>query len=125
MKIINSKNAPSAIGPYSHAVAANGMLYVSGQIPFAPKMMICVGGGIREQTKQSLENLKAVITEAGTSLDKVVKVGVFLKDLKQFNDMNEVYATYFNHHKPARTCLEVARLPKDVLIEIEAIVSLT
>lgn len=124
MKIIETKNAPAAIGPYSQATIINNTLYISGQIPFDPNTKACVPGGIKEQTKQSLTNLKAIIEAAGASLEKVARVGIFLKDMNDFQIMNEVYATYFKDHKPARACVEVARLPKDVLVEIEAIVAL-
>lgn len=123
MKIINTNKAPAAVGPYSHAVEHNGMLFVSGQIPFDPKTNACVPGGIVEQTTQSLENLKAIAEQAGTTLQKAIKVGVFLKDMNDFAAMNEVYSKYFGDHKPARAAVEVARLPKDVMVEIEAVIA--
>lgn len=119
--IISTKNAPAAIGPYSQAVRVGNFLYTSGQIPFDPKTMELVSTDIKEQTKQVMENLKAILEEAGTSFDKVIKTTVFIKDMNQFGDINEVYAQYFGTNPPARSCVEVARLPKDVGIEIEAI----
>jgi len=120
MQIIHTDHAPKAIGPYSQALISNGLLYTSGQIPLCVDGTI-VEGGIEEQTKQVFANLKAVLEEAGTNLSKVVKTTVFLKDLTTFTDFNGVYEEYFNEHKPARSCVEVARLPKDVLVEIECI----
>lgn len=120
-RIIHTEKAPAALGPYSQAVEVNGTLYVSGQIPFIPETMTCVSDDVQEQTKQSLENLKAIIEEAGYSLNDVVKCGVFIKDMNDFPLINEVYAKYFSENKPARACVEVARLPKDVKVEIECI----
>ncbi|MBM7615809.1 RidA family protein [Alkaliphilus hydrothermalis] len=118
---INTKNAPAAIGPYSQAVKAGNTLYISGQIPFVPETMELVSQDIKDQTKQCLENVKAILQEAGMTLDNVVKVGIFIKDMNEFGAINEVYANYFTNNKPARACVEVARLPRDVRIEIEAI----
>ncbi|RUA08868.1 MAG: reactive intermediate/imine deaminase [Fusobacteria bacterium] len=120
-RYIHTENAPAALGPYSQAVEVNGTLYVSGQIPFIPATMTLVSEDVQEQTKQSLENVKAILTEAGYSLDDVVKAGVFIKDMNDFGKINEVYEEYFGASKPARACVEVARLPKDVLVEIEVI----
>ncbi|UUV17397.1 RidA family protein [Fusobacteria bacterium ZRK30] len=120
-KIIHTKNAPAAVGPYSQAMEVNGTLYVSGQIPFIPETMICISDDVQEQTKQSLENVKAILEEAGYTLNDVVKAGVFIKNMNDFPLINEIYAQYFNENKPARACIEVARLPKDVKIEIEVI----
>ncbi|MES9685146.1 hypothetical protein CN514_08140 [Bacillus sp. AFS001701] len=120
MQLIHTDHAPKAIGPYSQAIIANGLLYTSGQIPLTVEGNI-VEGGIEEQTKQVFANLKAVLEEAGTDLSKVIKTTVFLKDLKTFVDFNAIYEEFFNGHKPARSCVEVARLPKDVLVEIECI----
>ena len=120
-EIINTSNAPSAIGPYSQGVKAGNMLFISGQIPVNP-ISNEIPKTIEEQTKQSLENIKAILKEAGATLDSVVKTTVFLTDLNDFVKMNEVYATYFDGEiKPARAAIEVSRLPKDVKIEIEAI----
>ncbi|MDR2860248.1 MAG: RidA family protein [Elusimicrobiota bacterium] len=124
MKTISTKNAPAAVGPYSQAIAAGGFLFVSGQIPFDPKTQQKVSDDIKEQTQQSLKNLEAIIKEAGASLEKVVRCGIFLKDMNDFAAVNEVYGNFFSSHKPARACVEVSRLPKDVLIEIEATVYL-
>ncbi|WP_129692191.1 RidA family protein [Gottfriedia acidiceleris] len=120
MQLIHTEHAPKAIGPYSQAIIANGLLYTSGQIPLTVEGNI-VEGGIEEQTKQVFANLKAVLEEAGTDLSKVIKTTVFLKDLTTFVDFNAIYEEFFNGHKPARSCVEVARLPKDVLVEIECI----
>ncbi|MBC2856253.1 RidA family protein [Cetobacterium sp. 2A] len=120
-KIINTVNAPAAIGPYSQAIEANGMLFVSGQIPFVPSTMAIVSEDVKEQTKQSLENVKAILMEAGYTLKDVVKAGVFIKDMNDFAAINEVYNEYLGEVKPARACVEVARLPRDVKVEIEVI----
>jgi len=120
-KVIFTKNAPAAVGPYSQAMRAGDMLFVSGQIPFVPSTMKLVSEDIKEQTRQSLENIKAILGEAGASLNDVVKAGVFIKDMNEFGAINEVYAEYFSDKKPARACVEVARLPLDVRVEIEVI----
>ncbi len=121
-KIISTENAPKAIGPYSQAVEAGGFLFTAGQIPVNPKTGI-IPEGIKKQTEQALLNLKAVIEAGGFSFSNVVKVMVFLKDMNTFSDMNEVYADFFKENFPSRSAVEVARLPKDVLIEIEAVVT--
>lgn len=120
-RVIHTEKAPAALGPYSQAIEVNGTLYVSGQIPFIPETMTCVSDDVQEQTKQSLENLKAIVEEAGYTLNDVVKCGVFIKDMNDFPLINEIYAQYFSDNKPARACVEVARLPKDVKVEIECI----
>lgn len=120
-KIINTTKAPSAIGPYSQAVEVNGTLYVSGQIPFVPETMTVVSDDVKEQTRQSLENVKAILEAAGYTLNDVVKAGVFIKDMNDFAAINEVYSEYLGDVKPARACVEVARLPRDVKVEIEVI----
>ncbi|MGL5054673.1 MAG: RidA family protein [Fusobacteriaceae bacterium] len=120
-RVINTTNAPSAIGPYSQAIEVNGTLYVSGQIPFVPTTMQVVSDDVKEQTKQSLENVKAIVEAAGYSLSDVVKAGVFIKDMNDFAAINEVYNEYLGEVKPARACVEVARLPRDVKVEIEVI----
>ena len=122
-KQISTTKAPSAIGPYSQAIAANGMLYVSGQIPVNPATGE-VSADISEQTKQSMENIKAILEEAGTDFSKVVRCGIFIKNMDDFAKINEVYGTYFTEPFPARATVEVSRLPKDVLVEIDAIVIL-
>lgn len=120
MKIINTKKAPAAIGPYSQGIIVNNLFYSSGQIPLTAEGTL-VDGSIEEQTHQVFANLKAVLEEANASLDSVVKVTVFLSDMEEFGAVNEVYGEYFSAHKPARSCVEVARLPKDVKVEIEVI----
>jgi 2-iminobutanoate/2-iminopropanoate deaminase len=121
MKFIETKKAPAAVGPYSQAVEADGTLYVSGQIPFVPETMTLVGATIQEQTKQSLDNIKAIVEEAGYKIENIVKCQVFLKDMNDFTYMNKVYEDFFDGHKPARCAVEVSRLPKDVKVEIDAI----
>jgi len=120
MKIISTTNAPAAIGPYSQAIEANGTLYISGQIPFDPQTMACVSEDVAQQTDQCLKNIKAILEAAGYTLENVVKCGIFIKDMNDFATINDVYGQYFSEHKPARACVEVARLPRDVKIEIEA-----
>lgn len=120
MKAVSTNNAPAAIGPYAQGIIVNNMFYSSGQIPLTAAGEL-VDGDITAQTNQVFENLKAVLKEAGSSLDQVVKTTVFMKDMNDFADMNEVYATHFGTHKPARSAVEVARLPKDVQVEIEVI----
>ena len=118
---VSTANAPKAIGPYSQGIKANGFVFCSGQIPANPKTGELITGSITEQAKQSLSNVKAVIEAAGSSMDRVVKVTVFLKDMNEFSEMNTEYAKWFSDPPPARAAIEVARLPKDVKIEIEAI----
>lgn len=120
MKYVATEQAPKAIGPYAQAVAVNGFIYTSGQIPLQPNGEL-VEGTIVEQTDQVFVNLKAVLEEAGSSLEKVVKATVFIKDMDEFAALNEVYAKHFGSHTPARSTVEVARLPKDVKVEIEVI----
>jgi len=119
MEIIKTTDAPKAIGPYSQAVTAGDLVFCSGQIPLDPATMTLVGDTVAEQTTQVLKNLAEVLKAAGSGLGKVVKTTVFLKDMNDFVDMNNVYAEFFGDHKPARATVEVARLPKDVLVEIE------
>ena len=121
MKMVDTKNAPAAIGPYSQAVEAGNTLYISGQIPFDPVTMELIADDVRLQTHQCLKNITAIIEAANYSMEHIVKCGVFLKNMEDFSDVNEVYAEYFTTHKPARFCVEVARLPKDVKVEIDAI----
>lgn len=120
MKAIHTKNAPEAIGPYSQGIVVNNMFYSSGQIPLKATGEL-VDGDVQTQTHQVFENLKAVLAEAGASLETVIKATVFIKNMDDFGKINEIYGQYFNNHKPARSCVEVARLPKDVLVEIEVI----
>ena len=120
MKTVSTTNAPAAIGPYAQGIIVNNMFYSSGQIPLTATGEL-VDGDIEVQTNQVFENLKAVLAAAGSSLDQVIKTTVFMKDMNDFVDMNEVYASHFGEHKPARSAVEVARLPKDVKVEIEVI----
>lgn len=120
-KVINTPHAPAALGPYSQAIEANGVLYVSGQIPFVPETMTLVSDDVQAQTRQSLENVGAILKEAGYSFQDVVKASVFIKDMNDFVKINEIYNEYLGDVKPARACVEVARLPKDVKVEIEVI----
>ena len=120
-KIIYTEKAPAALGPYSQGIEANGTLYVSGQIPFVPETMTLVSDDVKAQTRQSLENVKAIVEAAGYTMEDVVKAGVFIKNMDDFAAINEVYAEYLGDVKPARACVEVARLPKDVKVEIEVI----
>lgn len=117
---VQTKNAPQAIGPYSQGIVVNNLFYSSGQIPLRPDGTL-VEGDVQVQATQVFENLKAVLEEAGASLNTVVKATVFIKDMNDFAALNEVYGDYFGDHKPARSCVEVSRLPKDVLVEIEVI----
>ena len=120
-QVIHTDNAPKAIGPYSQAVNAGNMLFVSGQVPFVPETMEIVEGDVKAQTAQSLKNVQAILAEAGLDFSHVVKSTVFIKDMNEFAQINEVYAEFFGENKPARACVEVARLPKDVKVEIEVI----
>ncbi len=120
-EIVYTEKAPKPIGPYSQAVKVGNTIYLSGQIPIDPNTNEVVLGDIATQTKRVLDNIKAVLEAAGYSLSDVVKVTVFLKDLKLFNEFNEVYGEYFKDKPPARTTVEVSNLPKGVLIEIDAI----
>ena len=120
-QVIHTNNAPAAIGPYSQAVKAGNMLFVSGQVPFVPETMEIVEGDVKAQTAQSLKNVQAILAEAGLDFSHVVKSTVFIKDMNEFAQINEVYAEFFGENKPARACVEVARLPKDVKVEIEVI----
>ncbi|WP_124948931.1 RidA family protein [Sulfuriferula thiophila] len=124
MKLIQTQHAPAAIGPYSQAVVAGSMLFTSGQIPLRADGTL-VEGDIVVQTRQVFDNLRAVIEAAGGTVAQVVKTTVFLKDLQDFAAMNGVYEAAFGSHRPARSAVQVARLPRDVLIEIEAIVLLS
>lgn len=121
MQVITSSDAPAAIGPYSQAIVANGLVYCSGQIPMDPATGVVVDGDVAQQTRMALRNLDAVLRAAGASPNSVVKCTVYLKSMDDFAAMNEVYAETFATHRPARAAVEVARLPKDVLVEIDAI----
>ncbi len=124
LKRVETADAPAAIGPYSQAIIVNGMLYTAGQIPLDPKSMELVSGGIEEQTHQVMKNLAAILKAAGTSMDNVVKTTVFLQDMGEFGAMNKVYEQHFGAHKPARSTVQAARLPKDVKVEIEVVAAI-
>lgn len=119
--IISTPKVPAAIGPYSQAVLVNGMLFTSGVIPIDPETNTLVEGDVTVQARQAIGNLKNLIEASGSSMDKVVKTTVFIKDMNDFGKINDIYKDFFTSDFPARSCVEVARLPKDVLIEIEAI----
>ena len=119
-EVINTKNAPGAIGPYSQGIIVGDFVYTSGQIPINPATGV-METDIKNATKQSMENVKAILEAAGTSLEKVIKTSIFLKDLNDFAVVNEIYGAYFSENPPARSCVQVAKLPKDAVIEIEAI----
>jgi len=121
IRTVHTEDAPAAIGPYSQAVVSDGWVFVSGQIPFDPKTMEQVPGGIQEQTDRSLTNLRNILEAAGAGLDTVVKTTVFLADMGDFAAMNEVYARHFGDHRPARAAVEAAGLPKGVDVEIECV----
>lgn len=120
-KVISTDKAPQAIGPYSQAIEFNNMIFTSGVIPINPETNELVTGTIEMQAEQAIKNLAALLQESGSSTDNVIKTTVFIKDMNDFGKVNEIYAKYFTKECPARSCVEVARLPKDVLIEIEAI----
>lgn len=120
-KRVETANAPAAIGPYSQAIIANGFVYTAGQIPLDPATGQLIEGDIAEQTRRVMQSLQAILEAAGSSLQSVVKTTVFLQDMNDFAAMNGVYAEYFGDHKPARSTVQAARLPRDVKVEIEAI----
>ena len=120
-EIISTKNAPNAVGPYSQAIRYGNMLFVSGQIPIDPKTDEIVTGDIEAQTSRVLDNLRAIIEASGMALENVLKCTCFLKDMEDFTKFNSVYNSYFGEILPARECVEVSRLPKDVLVEVSAI----
>ncbi|MDR7002292.1 RidA family protein [Neobacillus niacini] len=120
MEIVQTNQAPAAIGPYSQGIVVNNLFYSSGQIPLTAEGTL-VEGDIKVQAHQVFKNLQAVLEAAGASLETVVKATVFIKNMDEFGQLNEVYGEYFHTHKPARSCVEVARLPKDVLLEIEVV----
>lgn len=121
LKTVHTSAAPAAIGPYSQAIISGNLVFTAGQIPLDPASGDLVGSDIREQTKRVLENLKAILEQAGASLQTVVKTTVYLADMSEFAAMNEVYASYFGDHKPARSTVQAARLPRDVRVEIDAV----
>lgn len=124
MKAIHSEKAPAAVGPYSQAIVAGPFVYASGQLPIDPATGAFPKGGVKEQTRQSLTNVKNVLAEAGIGLDRVVKTTVFLSDMANFGAMNEVYAEFFSTPYPARSAVAVKALPKDALVEIEVVAEL-
>jgi len=119
--IIATDQAPAAIGPYSQAVQTKDLLFVSGQIPIDPATGELVSGDIREETRQAMQNLGAILSAAGSSYDRIVKTTLYIRDMDQFTVINEIYAEFFSGNPPARACVEVARLPRDVGVEVEAI----
>ena len=121
MQVISTKKAPAAIGPYSQAIQVGNLLYTSGQIPVDPATGAFVEGGVKEQTRQSLTNVKAILEEAGLQMSNVVKTTVFMSDMNDFADMNAVYAEFFSEPYPARSAVAVKTLPKGALVEIEVI----
>lgn len=120
-KVITTEQAPAAIGPYSQAIKIGNLIFTSGQIPVDPASGKIVEGGVARQTERAIANLQAVLNAAGVTLEDVVKTTLYIKDMNDFGTVNEVYGNYFAKEPPARSCVEVARLPKDVLVEIEAV----
>lgn len=120
-KIINTESAPAAIGPYSQSILAGNILFISGQLPIDPETGKFAGNNIKSQTEQSLKNIESILEKAGCTMDNVVKTTVLLNDMGDFAKMNEVYAKFFTKDYPARAAYEVAKLPKDALVEIEAV----
>jgi 2-iminobutanoate/2-iminopropanoate deaminase len=120
-QVIATNGAPKAIGPYSQAIRANGFIFVSGQTPIDPATQQLISGSIAEQTERVLRNIEAILQQAGSSMAKIVRCGVFLKDMNDFAAMNEVYAKFFPNDPPARSTVQAARLPKDCQVEIDAI----
>lgn len=118
---VYTEDAPAAIGPYSQAIKANGFVFVSGQVALDPRTGQLVGEDVKAQTRRVLENIKAILEASGSSLDKVVKATVYLKDLNHFNQMNEIYGEYFKENPPARATVQVSRLPRDAAVEIEVV----
>ena len=120
-KTLNTVNAPAAIGPYAQGIQAGNMVFVSGQLPFVPETGALLEGSVGEMTVQSMKNIEAILAEAGCTLKDVVKTTIFLKDLNDFAEVNAAYATFFPENPPARACVQVAKLPRDAKVEIEAI----
>ena len=121
MKVISTKKAPVAIGPYSQAIQVGNLIYTSGQIPIDPETGVFVEGGIKEQTRQSLTNVKAILEEVGLTMSNIVKTTVFMADMNDFAEMNSIYAEFFTEPYPARSAVAVKTLPKGALVEIEVI----
>ena len=122
-KTILTKDAPAPIGPYSQAIESNGTLYISGQIPMDPYSGEIISGGIKEETNQVMKNISAILETANMKMSDIDKCSIFISDMNDFQDINEIYGAYFNENPPARETVEVARLPKDVRVEISAIAS--
>ena len=121
MNAISTKKAPAAIGPYSQAICVGDTIFTSGMIPVVPETGAIAGASVEEQARQAFTNIRNLLEDAGSSMDKVIKTTVFIKDMNDFKRINDIYATFFKEPYPARSCVEVARLPKDVKLEIEAI----
>lgn len=121
LKIVNTEHAPAPIGPYNQSVIHNGTLYISGQIAIDPSTSELIEGSVQEQTNRVMQNIAAVLEAASSSWDQVIKCSIFLDDMKNFGVVNEVYGSYFGDHFPARECVEVAKLPKNVQVEISVI----
>lgn len=121
IELLNTDNAPAAVGPYSQAAKVGNLLFTSGQIPLVPETGELITDDIEKATRRSLDNLKAVLENAGSSFDKVIKATIFITDMNDFGKINEVYGEYFANHKPARSCVQVAALPKGATVEIELI----
>lgn len=121
MNVISTPKAPAAIGPYSQAICIGDTIFTSGMIPVVPETGKIAGASVEEQAKQAFANVRNLLEESGSSMDKVIKTTVFIKDMNDFKRINEIYATFFKEPYPARSCVEVARLPKDVKLEVEAI----
>ncbi|MDR2941245.1 MAG: RidA family protein [Treponema sp.] len=124
MKVISTNSAPAAIGPYSQAITVDGLLFASGQIPLSPETGAVVSGGIKEQTEQVMQNIKAVLTAGGSSFSQVIKTTCFLTSMDNFASFNEIYSQYFTG-KPARSCVAVSALPRGVMVEVEVIAKIS
>ncbi|MBS4536401.1 RidA family protein, partial [Clostridium sp. D2Q-14] len=122
-KVVSTKNAPGAIGPYSQGIKMGNFIFTSGQLPMDPESGELISD-IKKATARSLDNVKAILEEAGSSMENIIKATIFVKDLNDFGSVNEVYGTYFNDEPPARSCVEVAKLPKDAKVEIEVIAAI-
>ena len=123
--VVSTSSAPKAVGPYSQGIRCGNLIFTAGQAALDPSTQQLISGGVSEQTRRTLENLKAVLEAAGTTLNRVVKANVYLKDMNDFAAMNAVYAEFFGDHKPARSTVQAARLPRDVKVEIEAIATVS
>ena len=121
MQIIETDKAPKAIGPYSQAIKYESFVFVSGQIAIDPETQEFIGGSVEKQTERVMENIKAILEEAGLNMNHVIKTTIYLKDINDFEKVNEVYGRYFTEHKPARATVEVSNLPKEALVEIEVV----